>query len=269
MSLTSSTIKSRVAESYTRFANEYLKWTTDASKRLRLRYMFDLLERLDVECSEGNKKINGRGKFQVLELGAGAGVPATQYLASYGCLGVTANDISTAQLELLAMNLPNDAVDRVNVVEGDMFSLNFPPESFNAVVCLYSLNHLPSNEQREMISRISSWLRPGGWLLVNVANMPVEIAVDEQWMKEANNEGGWMYWSSLGGDATATAVEKAGLTIRDREVIAEPEGGQQGMKEVPFTWIIAEKGDQSLSMEHPTANEKQPGKDFCGFLGEF
>ena len=38
--------------------------------------------------------------------------------------------------------------------------------SFDAVVCLYAIIHVPLDLQPALISNIATWLRPGGWLLM-------------------------------------------------------------------------------------------------------
>lgn len=48
-----------------------------------------------------------------------------------------------------------------------MMELNFSPESFDAVSALYSLVHLPLEEQPKMLRVIWTWLRPEGILLCN------------------------------------------------------------------------------------------------------
>jgi 2-polyprenyl-3-methyl-5-hydroxy-6-metoxy-1,4-benzoquinol methylase len=59
-------------------------------------------------------------------------------------------------------------VPAATFVQGDMTEIWFPPGSFAAVVCLYALIHVPVAEHREMLRRISLWLRPEGALLTTV-----------------------------------------------------------------------------------------------------
>ncbi|KAI1776536.1 S-adenosyl-L-methionine-dependent methyltransferase [Hypoxylon cercidicola] len=110
-----------------------------------------------------------RPQLRVLELGCGPGLPVTGKLLSHPTLHVTANDISTAQISLARANLlgaagNTDAEKRLALVEGDMAELAFPGRSFDAVVALYSLIHLPRAEQADMIGKIARWLKPGGYL---------------------------------------------------------------------------------------------------------
>src|SRR5436190_21233252 len=66
----------------------------------------------------------------VLDLGCGAGVPVTRFLAEKG-FAVTGVDISARQLELAREQVPNANVTFIKV---DMTALDFPPQTFDAVV---------------------------------------------------------------------------------------------------------------------------------------
>jgi ubiquinone/menaquinone biosynthesis C-methylase UbiE len=97
---------------------------------------------------------------RVLELGCGAGVPATALLAQrFDVLGV---DISAGQLALAAQRVPSAAF-----LKADMTSLELPEASFDAVTAFYSFNHIPRAEQQPLLAKIARWLRPGGLLLAS------------------------------------------------------------------------------------------------------
>jgi ubiquinone/menaquinone biosynthesis C-methylase UbiE len=97
---------------------------------------------------------------RVLELGCGAGVPATALLAQrFDVLGV---DISAGQLALAAQRVP-----RAAFLKADMTSLELPEASFDAVTAFYSFNHIPRAEQQPLLAKIARWLRPGGLLLAS------------------------------------------------------------------------------------------------------
>jgi ubiquinone/menaquinone biosynthesis C-methylase UbiE len=51
---------------------------------------------------------------------------------------MTGVDISAAQLALARQHVPN-----ATLIQADMMALAFPPASFDAIVALYSLIHLP------------------------------------------------------------------------------------------------------------------------------
>jgi len=109
----------------------------------------------------------------VLDLGCGCGLPAARFLANAGHR-VTGVDLSDVQIERARRLVPTGTSLRADATE-----LQLLPASFDAVVCLYALIHMPLTEQLRLIDRIATWLRPGGWLLVTVG--------DEAWTGTQNN----------------------------------------------------------------------------------
>jgi SAM-dependent methyltransferase len=103
------------------------------------------------------ERIPGRG--QVLDVGCGCGLPVARRLAAAGHQ-VTGVDISDVQVERARRLVPGAVFLR-----GDATDLDFPPGSFDAVVCLYALIHMPLDRQPLLLRDIARWLRPGGWLL--------------------------------------------------------------------------------------------------------
>jgi len=100
----------------------------------------------------------------VLDLGCGCGVPAARFLADAGH-HVTGVDISDVQIARARRLVPSGTLARADAVE-----LDLPPACFDAVVCLYTLIHIPLVDQPGLIVRIVSWLRPGGWLLATTGH---------------------------------------------------------------------------------------------------
>jgi cyclopropane fatty-acyl-phospholipid synthase-like methyltransferase len=96
---------------------------------------------------------------QVLDLGCGAGVPATRLLveAGYEVLGL---DFSTVQIARARSLVPG-----ADFVEADMATWDTEPESFDAVVSFYALIHVPLEDQQLLLPRIRRWLRPHGVFL--------------------------------------------------------------------------------------------------------
>jgi SAM-dependent methyltransferase len=95
----------------------------------------------------------------VVDLGCGAGVPATRELAGHG-LTVAGVDFSAVQLGRARRLVP-----AARFVQADMAAFHLRPASVDAVTAFYSLIHVPVADQRALIPRIRSWLRPGGYLL--------------------------------------------------------------------------------------------------------
>jgi SAM-dependent methyltransferase len=95
----------------------------------------------------------------ILDLGCGNGVPLARDLAAVG-YAVTGVDLSAVQVERARQLVP-----AARILHADATEVSFAPASFDAVVSLYLLIHLPLEEQPVLLGRIGGWLRPGGWLL--------------------------------------------------------------------------------------------------------
>ncbi|KAJ7818339.1 S-adenosyl-L-methionine-dependent methyltransferase, partial [Mycena olivaceomarginata] len=140
--------KSHVEQGYDLVADKYLAWSGPRPTTTRMGYIADLVKKLPAGAD-------------ILELGCGAGVPATQVLIAHEKgFNVTGNDISAAQIALARVHVP-----KATLIQGDMLALDFAPASFDAVLGFYSIFHLPKEEQALMIEKIRGWLKPGGWLL--------------------------------------------------------------------------------------------------------
>jgi cyclopropane fatty-acyl-phospholipid synthase-like methyltransferase len=96
---------------------------------------------------------------QVLDLGCGAGVPATRLLVEAG-FHVLGLDFSTVQIARARSLVPG-----AEFLEADMATWDAKSESFDAVVSFYALIHLPLVDQQELLPRIRRWLRTEGVFL--------------------------------------------------------------------------------------------------------
>jgi SAM-dependent methyltransferase len=123
-------MKARLKTSYDAVADTYNAEFTTPNDPVRLHYLNLLLSHLSAD---------GQQTASVLELGCGAGVPATRHLLEVEkpVIHVTGNDLSTAQLDLARKNLAGYE-DRLTLVEGDMLGLGFEGETFDAVTGFYS-----------------------------------------------------------------------------------------------------------------------------------
>ncbi|KAJ5583816.1 hypothetical protein N7450_006480 [Penicillium hetheringtonii] len=213
-------IKENIRKAYNDIADKYLEWT-EPTHKTRLTYLNLLLDSL-----------NSNAKH-VLELGCGAGVPCTQILAKK--FDVTANDISDSQIALAKTRLPDDSV---TLIHGDMMGLKFRTE-FDAVLAMYSIIHLPREEQSEMLRRIWGWLRPGGVFLGNFLEGGFEGDVKGDWL---GGNDGCMYWSGWGKEEIRRILGEIGFKIEVDDVVVDVEVEEDGReKEVAFHWILARK----------------------------
>jgi len=99
---------------------------------------------------------------RVVDLGCGAGIPATRELAGHG-LQVIGVDFSAVQLRRARRLVP-----AASLIQADMTALQLRPASADAVVSLYALIHVPLADQQALFPRIRDWLRPGGYFLAIV-----------------------------------------------------------------------------------------------------
>ncbi|MDA2810924.1 class I SAM-dependent methyltransferase [Nocardiopsis sp. RSe5-2] len=148
----------------------------------------------------------------VLDLGCGCGVPVARALDRAGH-AVTGVDISDVQIDRARSLVPG-----AYFIRADAARVAFPDRGFDAVVCLYSLIHMPLRDQRRLLLRIARWLRPGGRLLATVGQ--------QAW---TGTEDGWlggpapMWWSHADSDTYAEWIAEAGLTVTDRRIVPEGE----------------------------------------------
>ena len=160
----------------------------------------------------------------VLDLGCGAGVPITAWLARR--FAVTGVDSSARQIALARQN-----VSGASLIHQDMIEARFPDASFALIIAAYSIIHVPREEQPALISRIAGWLRPGGALLASWA--------PAAWEGEERNWEGWgapMWWSHFGPETSLAMLRDAGLTITGADTVTVTGNGET------WVWMLARKG---------------------------
>jgi SAM-dependent methyltransferase len=117
----------------------------------------------------------------VLDLGCGCGVPATATLADrYRVTGV---DLSPVQIARARRLIPAAQFECV-----DMSTLDFPAQSFAAIVSFFAIIHVPVEEQPAIFQKIQRWLKPGGYLLATLGSR-AWTGTEDDWY------GAPMYWS--------------------------------------------------------------------------
>jgi SAM-dependent methyltransferase len=139
---------------------------------------------------------------------------------------VTGIDISPGQIALARANVP-----AATFQVGDMTAVDFPPQSFDAVVAFYSLTHVPRDEQAPLLGRIRDWLRPAGVLVATMGAEDDPGTIEPDWL------GVDMYFSHFGARRNRRMVEGAGLVVELSEILAEPEDRHDAR----FLWIVARR----------------------------
>ena len=100
----------------------------------------------------------------------------------------------------------------------DMTSFDGEPGSFDAVIAVSSLIHVPLDEQRPLYARIAGWLRPGGVLLATVGAGRYR-GVEEGWL---DVEGADLFFDHADADTHVEMLRAAGFAIE--RVEHAPEG---------------------------------------------
>ena len=165
---------------------------------------------------------------RVLDLGCGCGVPVARDLAAAG-LAVTGVDLSDVQVERARALVPDATFVRADAT--DPRQVSFPDGSFDAVICLYMLIHVPLAEQPSLLTRIASWLAPGGILLLTAGHQ-AWTGTEENWL----GGGAPMWWSHAGAATYRRWLGEADLVVETEEFVPEDGSGH-----VVF-WCRRERG---------------------------
>jgi 2-polyprenyl-3-methyl-5-hydroxy-6-metoxy-1,4-benzoquinol methylase len=150
----------------------------------------------------------------VLDLGCGCGEPAARLLTERG-FAVTGVDISQVQVDRARQWVP-----AASFLRADATAVIFEPESFDAIVCLYVLIHVPLRDQAPLLERMATWLRPGGWLLASAGHR-AWTGTEENWL----GGGAPMWWSHADAGTYREWLTGAGFMVVDEEFVPEGEGG--------------------------------------------
>jgi SAM-dependent methyltransferase len=146
----------------------------DESRRLGL-----FQQRLDPLTIRRIERLGVAHDARCLEIGGGRG-SITSWLAEHVVAqgSVTATDLQTDFLN--AIDAPN-----VEVLSHDIRKDEFPEQSFDLVHTRAVLMHIPDDV--EILRRMVSWLRPGGWLLLEEPDFGMWLAdADPVWATHPN-----------------------------------------------------------------------------------
>jgi SAM-dependent methyltransferase len=199
-----------VEAGYDEIAQRYLEWSLEADwpgRRLYIDYLIAALP----------------SGADVLELGCGAGVPATRALLHAGHR-VTAVDISRNQLELARRN-----VLEAKLLKADIVELELPGAAFDGVCAFYSLTHVPRERHAELLQKILVWLRPGGLFVASFGVSDSPADVEESWL------GAPMFFSHFDAATSLRLIREAGFELLRHELVPQVEHGVEGA----FLWVLA------------------------------
>lgn len=148
----------------------------------------------------------------VLDIGCGNGVPAGRWLAGQGyeVLGI---DLSATQIERARQLVPGARFAQV-----DMTEAAFDAGRFDAVIALYSIIHVPVEQQPAFFTRLARWVRPGG-VLVATLGETAWTGTEDDWL------GAPMYWSHADRDTYARWCSSNGFGTLATRFVPEGNGG--------------------------------------------
>jgi cyclopropane fatty-acyl-phospholipid synthase-like methyltransferase len=150
---------------------------------------------------------------QVLDLGCGCGVPASRILAER--FAVTGVDISPVQI-----GQAQPLVPQAKFVVDDMTSVSFEPATFDAVVSLYAIIHVPLDGQFSLIQSIYRWLRETG-VAVMIVGSRAWTGTEKDWL---GVKGATMFWSHADAGTYRKWFKRVGFRIVEKTFVPDPIG---------------------------------------------
>lgn len=154
------------------------------------------------------------GESRVLDLGCGCGVPVSRDLSARGHV-VTGVDVSDVQIERARRLVPD-----ATFIRADATRLRLPPQSYDAVVALYSIIHMPLTAQPLLLRAIADWLVPDGLLVLSAG-----------WRAWTGSQIDWlggdapMWWSQADAATYRRWLTEAGFRVLREEFVPEGDSG--------------------------------------------
>ncbi|MCF2142822.1 MAG: class I SAM-dependent methyltransferase [Candidatus Heimdallarchaeota archaeon] len=132
---------------------------------------------------------------KVLDVGCGVGLPAAKFLVGQG-FRVIGIDISQRMIDLAQANVP-----QATFVKKNILTLDFADDSFDGLICIDTLWHVPKNNHLFIFQNFARILKNNGLLLINTKAQAMEGMEDFY--------GEPMFWSNYPPTKTLELLEKA------------------------------------------------------------
>jgi cyclopropane fatty-acyl-phospholipid synthase-like methyltransferase len=130
-------------------------------------------------------------------------------------------------VKLNAARISTISAERARVPDGQP---GRPAGHFDAIISLYTFDHIPRDQHRGLLERLCRWLRPDGLLLLSIEDLD-EPGIVAEWL------GADMYFGMFSADATRQLVREAGFDIEKTALGTQTEGET----DISYTWILARK----------------------------
>lgn len=189
------TDRNAVRRGYDALAEDYQQARPDSSRDAEL--LSELTDRLPANS-------------RVLDAGCGDGRPVSTRLGEHD-VDVVSLDFSRSQL-----NLASERLSTESLVQGDMTSLPFDADSFDAVCAFGSFIHIPKSEHETVLQEFGRVLSADGWLLFTTGCSNWE-GRNPDWLES----GVAMEWDILGVDETNELLEAVGFAVENTWVFAD------------------------------------------------
>lgn len=136
----------------------------------------------------------------VLDLGCGTGLPFDKFLVENDC-NVIGVDFVEKHLKKARKNIPNGSF-----LKADFTEISFDNNTFDGIISLYAIFHIPRSEHRKLLEKMKNMLRNDGMILITMGAEEMDKYKDEF----ADTE---MIWSSFSLDKNIEIVKEAGFKI--------------------------------------------------------
>ena len=167
----------------------------------------------------------GVEKGRLLDLGCGAGDSFARRFLDRGWT-VTGVDFSRRMLELASRQAPE-----METMHADMRRVEFQPGRFDAVTAIYSLFHIPADDQQALFGKIHRWLRPGGKALFTYATK--EFTGSDDFDGRIEFMGQALYYSHKRPEALYADLEEIGFDVEAAE--------HRNIGNETFLWVTVSK----------------------------
>ena len=161
---------------------------------------------------------------KVMDLGCGPGAPIDAYLVKKG-FDVTGVDFCRRLLALARGKVPG-----AKFINEDFSKVTFNEESFDAVISLYAIFHIPRKEHKDLFLRMRRFLKPHGLVLVTLGTSGNEYGEEKNWCGAPI-----MVWSTYDPDRYREIITNVGFTILESDFEGEPTDDEYHF------WLLAQK----------------------------
>lgn len=149
------------------------------------------------------------GTSRVLNLGAGTGLELIPLFARFPQVRVTVVDISAEMLKSLR---ERDFIDRVDIICGDFFSVDFGA-GYDAVISSAALHHFDESEKAQLYAKIHACMKMGGAFINSDRCLDTRAEQEERFREFYENGQQYRHYDTpLCADAERAILTEAGFS---------------------------------------------------------